>query len=130
MIATDLDGALLRNDSTMSNYTKSVLEKCRSKGIKIVPATARSSIMVILHKEAMKSKGLVALADYWGIRSCKIVAFGDDTIDIDLLEYCDVGVAVSNALDEVKAVADYVCGGNDDEGVAKWLEMQKATEVN
>jgi len=80
------------------------------------------SFVVIIHKEAIKSKGVAALAEHWGIKPSEIVAFGDDTIDIDLLEYCGIGVAVSNALDDVKAVADYICESNDNDGVAKWLE--------
>ena len=41
MIVTDLDGTLLRKDKSISAYTVSVLEDCRSKGIKVVFATAR-----------------------------------------------------------------------------------------
>lgn len=41
MIVTDLDGTLLRKDKSISAYTMSVLEDCRSKGIKVVFATAR-----------------------------------------------------------------------------------------
>lgn len=41
MIVTDLDGTLLRDDKTISDYTLSVLEKCRIQGIKVVYATAR-----------------------------------------------------------------------------------------
>lgn len=81
-----------------------------------------ASLFVILHKEAIKSKGIDALAEYWKIKPSEIVGFGDDTIDIDMLEYCGVAVAVSNALAEVKALAEYVCDTNDNDGVAKWLE--------
>jgi HAD superfamily hydrolase (TIGR01484 family) len=42
MIATDLDGTLLRTDKTISNYTIDILKKLREIGIKIVFATARS----------------------------------------------------------------------------------------
>ena len=42
--------------------------------------------------------------------------------DIDLLNYAGVSVAVANALDEVKSVADYACDTNENDGVAKWLE--------
>ncbi|MDR1174612.1 MAG: Cof-type HAD-IIB family hydrolase [Treponema sp.] len=42
MIVMDLDGTLLTDDKTISNYTLSVLEKCKNRGIKIVLATARS----------------------------------------------------------------------------------------
>jgi len=41
MIVTDLDKSLLRNDKTISEYTKSILNRCHEKGIFIVFATAR-----------------------------------------------------------------------------------------
>jgi len=42
--------------------------------------------------------------------------------DIDLLQYCGVGVAMGNALPEVKAVADQICDSNENDGIAKWIE--------
>jgi hydroxymethylpyrimidine pyrophosphatase-like HAD family hydrolase len=62
------------------------------------------------------------LAKIWNIEPSEIAAFGDDLNDIDLLRYAGYGVAMENALDEVKAVADYICDTNDNDGVAKWLE--------
>ena len=79
-------------------------------------------LLIIIHKDAMKSKGVAALAKHWGIKQSEIVAFGDSMIDIDLIEYCGSGVAVSNALEDVKMVADYICEMNYNDGVAKWLE--------
>jgi len=32
-------------------------------------------------------------------------------------------VEAANAIDEVKAAANHICGANDDDGVAKWLEV-------
>ncbi|MDR1663708.1 MAG: HAD family hydrolase [Clostridiales bacterium] len=43
LIATDLDGTLLRDDKTVSGYTKSVFARCRALGIKTVCATGRGS---------------------------------------------------------------------------------------
>jgi len=43
MIITDLDETLLHTDKSISEYTISILEKCRLNGIKIVFATARST---------------------------------------------------------------------------------------
>lgn len=42
MIVTDLDKTLLRSDKTISDYTANIFEKCRTQGIKIAVATARS----------------------------------------------------------------------------------------
>ena len=77
---------------------------------------------MIMHRDATKSKAVAALAEYWGIKQAEIAAFGDDVNDIDMLKYCGVGVAVANAVDEVKAAADYICETSDNDGAAKWIE--------
>ena len=41
LLAMDLDGTLLRSDKTVSDYTLSVLERCRKRGIRLAVATAR-----------------------------------------------------------------------------------------
>ncbi|MBQ7433328.1 MAG: HAD hydrolase family protein [Lachnospiraceae bacterium] len=51
----------------------------------------------------------------------EIVAFGDDYNDIEMLRACGTGVAVGNALAEVKQAADEVCLTNEEDGVALWL---------
>lgn len=83
---------------------------------------ARDNLAMIMHREASKSLALAVLAKHWGINPDEIAAFGDDVNDIDLLQFCGAGVAVSNALDEVKEAAGYICGSNDEDGPAKWIE--------
>ena len=51
-----------------------------------------------------------------------IVAFGDDLVDIGMLQLCGKGIAMGNALQEVKNIADIVIGTNDEDGIAQWLE--------
>jgi len=89
---------------------------------------SRDGLAMVMHEEAIKSNALIALADHWGIKPAEIVAFGDDTNDIDLLERCGIGVAMGNALDEAKCAADYICDTNDDDGIAKWLEENVLSE--
>jgi len=85
--------------------------------------TAVDGLAMIMNKGATKSKAISELARLWGVVRSEIVAFGDDLNDMDtLLSYAGIGVAVGNALDEVKAIADCVCDTNDNDGVAKWLE--------
>ncbi|MCL2663324.1 MAG: HAD family hydrolase [Oscillospiraceae bacterium] len=83
---------------------------------------ARDELAMFMHREANKSSAVSALAEYWGIENFEIMAFGDDLNDIDLLEFCGIGVAMGSALDEVKAVADYICDTNENDGAAKWVE--------
>lgn len=77
---------------------------------------------LIMNKCATKQAAVKKVAWHFGINMSEIVAFGDDYNDIGMLRECGIGVAASNALDEVKAVADQVCGSNDNDGVARWLE--------
>ena len=73
-------------------------------------------------KGCNKANGVKKLAFEFGIHIDEIVAFGDDYNDIEMLRECGVGIAVSNAINEVKVAADYICDTNDNDGVAKWLE--------
>ena len=50
------------------------------------------------------------------------MAFGDDLADMGMLKMCGIGVAMENAVDEVKAMADIVIGTNDEDGIAAFLQ--------
>ncbi len=53
-----------------------------------------------------------------------VIAFGDNYNDIDMLENVGCGVAVANARNEVKLIADYVTLKNTQDGVAHFIEEQ------
>lgn len=71
--------------------------------------------------KASKRHGVEYLRNAYGFDH--IVGFGDNLNDLPMFEACDVRVAVENAKPEVKAAADYICGVNYCDGVAKWLEQ-------
>jgi len=56
-----------------------------------------------------------------GLSLQNVTAFGDDLVDIGMLQLCGTGIAMGNALEEVKAVADTVIGSNDEDGIAEYL---------
>ncbi|MDE5897578.1 MAG: HAD family hydrolase, partial [Clostridia bacterium] len=56
----------------------------------------------------------------------KLVCFGDNLNDIPMFEVADECYAVENAEEELKKIATGVIGGNDRDGVAKWLEARLA----
>jgi Cof subfamily protein (haloacid dehalogenase superfamily) len=90
-------------------------------GMRIVPARDDNFTM-IMHEEAVKSKAVFAISEYWKIAKVEIIAFGDDLIDLEILEHCGYGIAMGNALEEVQRVAKHICDTNENDGVAKWLE--------
>jgi Cof subfamily protein (haloacid dehalogenase superfamily) len=72
--------------------------------------------------DVTKAAGLDFLSEHVGFTREGTVAFGDGENDIELVEWAGYGVAVANAHEQVKAVADFVCPSVDDEGVAQVLE--------
>lgn len=76
----------------------------------------------ILPKGASKYNAINELSKYLNIPNDKIMAFGDGLNDIDMLEKCGIGVAMANALDEVKSKANYVTEKTNEElGVIDFL---------
>ena len=73
-------------------------------------------------KGVTKETAIEKLCAHIGITSADMTAFGDDLADIGMLKMCGTGVAMGNALDEVKAAADVVIGTNDEDGIAEYLE--------
>lgn len=51
----------------------------------------------------------------------QVIAFGDNFNDLSMLKIAGLGVAMGNAVDEVKACADLVIGNNTETGIADVL---------
>ncbi len=70
-----------------------------------------------------KGEGVKFLADYYGIDIADTVAIGDNLNDMSMIEVAGVGVAVGNAVKELKAKADFISSSNDDGAVAQVIKM-------
>ncbi|MBQ2241428.1 MAG: HAD family hydrolase [Clostridia bacterium] len=79
-------------------------------------------LMQFMSKSATKWNGVKAMLDSVGCLPEETAYFGDDHDDIEPIRKCGMGVAVSNAIDEVKAVADHIAENNDADGVAEFIE--------
>lgn len=84
----------------------------------MTPAYPGVSFINILAPEVSKGKALENLASHLGIPLAEVTAIGDGTNDIPLLTTAGLAIAMGNAPDEVKAVADYVTLDVDHSGVA------------
>ena len=74
-----------------------------------------------IHSEkATKKNAVNYLKEAYGFE--RAVGFGDNLNDLPMFEACDVKVAVENAFPEIKAAANQTCGGNNEDGVVRWLE--------
>ena len=65
-----------------------------------------------------KGQGLIHLANHLGIPIEQTMAVGDSENDLEILKAAGTSVAMSNAIDEIKACADLVTLSNEEDGVA------------
>lgn len=72
-------------------------------------------------RDAEKFSAIRHIAALSSIPLSDIAAFGDDLIDLEMIRGCGWGIAMENAIPEVKAAASHICPANDQDGVAQWL---------
>ena len=82
------------------------------------PAYPDIDFFNVVAAEVSKGKALAALASFLGIPLTEVMAIGDGANDIPLLSSAGLAVAMGNAPEELKAVADYVTLDVDHNGVA------------
>ncbi len=75
-----------------------------------------------MHKDCNKGAGVKALADYLGIDKSEVICVGDEGNDKHMIEFAGLGVAMGNATEEIKSIAQYVTLSNEEDGVAHLIE--------
>ena len=70
-----------------------------------------------------KARALRGALPKLGIDASEVVSFGDGQNDKSMIEWAGIGVAMGNAIDEVKAVAQMVTANNNEDGIAVALDQ-------
>ncbi len=95
-------------------------EKIRALGDTMIVSSMAHNVE-ILSSRAGKGNALLRLAESLGIEREETIAVGDSSNDADMLSKAGLGLAVSNAWEELKAVADTVLPCSNDEHIARYL---------
>ena len=69
-----------------------------------------------------KGTGLERLCNYLKIAPENVMALGDQANDAPMLEYAGIGVAMGNAGENVKEIADFITTSVDDDGITNALK--------
>jgi len=75
-------------------------------------------ILEFMNKSANKAEGVKTLGKKFGIDRSEVICIGDSFNDIHMIKYAGLGVAMKNALPEIKSHADYITKTNEENGVA------------
>jgi hypothetical protein len=107
--ASEIDGLY---DLLFKNYSSDIhLYRSKNTYLEIAPKTISKS-------SALRS----VMQEKFGLTLSEVMAFGDNFNDVDMIRDVGVGIAVANAIDEVKNVANEITSSGKEDGVAIALE--------
>lgn len=84
-----------------------------------------SAVFEMVSKGVNKGSAIKVICEKFGIDLADTFAIGDSINDLDMLKTAGTAIAMANAPDEVKAVADYVTGLAEEDGIANALKHFK-----
>ena len=102
-----------------------------SAAIKQLPASLHEEFTIMqsapyflefLNLNSNKGIGVKALAEHLSIPMEQVICMGDAGNDYHMIKYAGLGVAMGNATDDIKAIADHITASNDEHGVAKAIQ--------
>jgi Cof subfamily protein (haloacid dehalogenase superfamily) len=82
---------------------------------------SKPTYLEVMNKEASKINAVKLLIDRYNIKQDETIAIGDNFNDKEMIAFAGTGIAMGNAPDEVKAVANYITDTNNKDGVYKAL---------
>lgn len=84
--------------------------------------TSKPFFLEFMAMGVSKGVALNAFAESQGIQPHEVMAFGDSDNDKDMLEFAGLGVAMGNAKDSIKQIADVVTGDHNHDGIADIID--------
>ena len=79
----------------------------------------------VYSKDQTKATGIKHLLEYLNIDKKDTFAFGDGHNDKEMIEFCEVGVAMGNAIEKVKKASNYITVDIDNDGIYNAMKYFK-----
>lgn len=132
-----LEGGVFLYDRIPAQFDKLFveLENCKDKEYieKKLPDEyyiiyTRDQYAFIMPRGVSKYIGVRKLLQQDGLDMSQVLMFGDDENDIELIKESGIGIAMGNALEEIKDFADFVTKTNDENGVEYMIKNLEVGE--
>ncbi|PYZ97432.1 phosphatase [Alteribacter lacisalsi] len=88
------------------------------------------NVIEIVRGGVNKAAGLSKVAAHLDIPKDRIIAFGDEDNDLEMIDYAGTGVAMGNAIDPLKSIANETTFTNEEDGIARFLEERLKFTTN
>ena len=90
---------------------------------KVAVTSSRDDFLELMEPGVNKWNAVKAVAESYGISPEEVMCIGDSNNDLSMIRNAGVGVAVANAKPSVQAAAKIVTASNDEDGVARAIQM-------
>ena len=84
--------------------------------------TSKPVFLEFFSSKVSKAVAMEKIGELYNIRREEMIAIGDGLNDLSMIEYAGLGVAMENAEQAVKDIAQYITASNDEDGVAQVIE--------
>lgn len=121
-VQTDPTCMLIHPSADQADAIVSDIEKYHADAISQLSWGAPWHIVEIVRPDVNKAVGLQRVAEHFNVPSERIIAFGDELNDIEMIQYAGRGIAMGNAAPAIKEVANDITLTNMNDGIAHYLE--------
>ena len=84
-----------------------------------------TNIVNVLERNVSKSDAIMQVLQHFGLSNTQAIAFGDGNNDIDMLQIADIGIAMGNATENLKAISNFVTEDSHEDGIVLALKHYK-----
>lgn len=120
MVAQPTPKMLIIDDPAYLDELSPILRELLGDQVHITKS--KPHFLEIMHHEGTKGHALTFLADHFNCDLSETIAIGDSWNDHEMLEAAGLGVAMGNAIDALKEIADYVTLSNNEDGIKDVIE--------
>lgn len=111
---------LIAGDEELILGVETILLSANGSDLNIYQSQPR--YLEVISKQASKTNAMQLLMAKYGLQKKEVIAIGDNYNDVGMIKAAGMGIAMGNAPDDIKAMADYVTDTNNNDGVAKALK--------
>ena len=117
----DPTSLLIQSDETYVPVIRQHLQDVHAELIEHRKWGAPFPIIEIVRKGLNKAVGISKIAHEFQVPQERIIAFGDEDNDLEMIDYAGIGVAMSNGISELKSIANEITASNNEDGIGKFL---------
>ncbi len=121
-LKVDPTSLLIQGAEGTADQIREHLEEVHAQVIEHRRWGAPWDVVEIIRHGLNKAVGLSKVAKWIGVPQERIIAFGDEDNDLEMIDYAGIGVAMGNGIDQLKSIANEVTRTNNEDGIAVLLK--------